>query len=80
VNIVVIDRSRFHPVRTGLEIARHLHRLYPQDWESKRFHGLLADRRTLEAVLADETVEAMQADWAPELQEFLQRRSRFLRY
>jgi uncharacterized protein YbbC (DUF1343 family) len=80
VNVVVIDRNCFRPVRTGLEIACHLHRLYPQDWDSKRFSGLLSDRRTLEAVLAGETVDAMEAEWASELQEFLQRRNRFLRY
>jgi hypothetical protein len=54
--------------------------LHPQDWDSKRFSGLLSDRRTLEAVLAGETVDAMEAEWASELQEFLQRRNRFLRY
>lgn len=80
VNIIVIDRSRFRPVRTGLEIARHLHRLYPQDWEAKRFNGLLAHRTTLEAVLAGESVDQMEAAWTAALQEFVQRRSRFLRY
>jgi uncharacterized protein YbbC (DUF1343 family)/CubicO group peptidase (beta-lactamase class C family) len=80
VNISVIDRSRFHPVRTGLEIARHLHRLYPQDWEAKRFNGLLAHRTTLEAVVAGETVDRMESAWNADLQNFLQRRSRFLRY
>jgi len=80
VNVVVIDRSRFRPVRTGMEIARHLHQLYPQDWETKRLNGLLSGRRALEAVLAGETVDAMEAGWACELQDFLHRRSRFLRY
>ena len=80
VNIVVVDRCRFRPVRTGLEIARQLHRLYPEDWDTKRFHVLLANRRTLELLLAGETVEAMEAAWTAELQDFLQRRNRFLRY
>ena len=35
VNVVVIDRGSFRPVRTGLEIARQLHQLYPQDWQTK---------------------------------------------
>ncbi len=80
VNIVVVDRSRFRPVRAGLEIARHLHRLHPQDWETQRFNGLLSDRQTLEAVLAGKTVDEMESAWSAELQGFLHRRSRFLRY
>jgi len=80
VNVVVIDRSRFRPVRAGLEIARHLHRLHPQDWETKRLNGLLSDRQTLDAVLAGKTVDEMESAWSAELQDFLHRRSRFLRY
>lgn len=80
VNIVVVDRATFRPVRTGLEIARQLHQLYPQDWQTKRFNALLSDRPTLDAVLAGKTVDEMETAWSAELQEFLQRRSRFLRY
>ncbi len=71
VNIVVVDRSRFRPVRTGLEIARHLQRLYPQDWEAPKFNGLLSDRQTLEAVLAGKTVEEMESAWASRTPGFL---------
>ena len=80
VNIVVVDRASFRPVRTGLEIARQLHQLFPQDWETKRFNALLSDRQTLDAVLAGKTVDEMETAWSAELQEFLQRRGRFLRY
>jgi uncharacterized protein YbbC (DUF1343 family) len=80
VNIVVVDRAAFRPVRTGLEIARQLCQLCPQDWQTKRFNALLSDRHTLDAVLAGKTVAEMETAWSAELQEFLQRRSRFLRY
>lgn len=80
VNISVVDRASFRPVRTGLEIARQLRQLYPDDWEAKRFNGLLSHRRTLEAVLAGESVDAMESAWTPDLSAFLERRSRFLRY
>jgi uncharacterized protein YbbC (DUF1343 family)/CubicO group peptidase (beta-lactamase class C family) len=80
VNIVVVDRAGFRPVRTGLEIARQLYQLFPQDWQTKRFNALLSDRSTLDAVLAGKTVDEMETAWSAELQEFLQRRSRFLRY
>jgi len=80
VNVVVVDRGRFRPVRAGLEIGRQLHRLHAQDWESQKFNGLLSDRQTLEAVLAGKTVTEMESAWSAELQDFLNRRSRFLRY
>jgi uncharacterized protein YbbC (DUF1343 family) len=80
VNIVVIDRPSFRPVRTGLEIARQLQQLFSQDWQTKRFNALLSDGQTLESVLAGKTVDEMESAWAAELQDFLHRRSRFLRY
>ena len=80
VNIVVVDRAAFQPVRTGLEIARQLHQLAPQDWQTKRFNALLSDQQTLDAVLAGKTVDEMESAWSSELQDFLRRRSGFLRY
>jgi uncharacterized protein YbbC (DUF1343 family) len=80
VNVIVVDRSRFRPVRVGLEIARQLQRLFPQDWDAAKFNGLLLDRSTLEALLAGKTVAEMESAWAYELDDFLQRRGRFLLY
>lgn len=80
VNITVIDRCCFRPVRTGLEIARQLHRRYPQNWDVQKFNGLLSDRPTLEAIVNGKPVDEVESAWAAELDEFLTRRSRFLRY
>jgi uncharacterized protein YbbC (DUF1343 family) len=80
VNIVVTDREAFRPVRTGLEIARQLRRLYPDNWETKNFDRLLANARTREAVLAGKSIDEMELIWEPELREFLKRRAAFLIY
>ncbi|HUG92311.1 MAG TPA: exo-beta-N-acetylmuramidase NamZ domain-containing protein [Planctomycetaceae bacterium] len=80
VNIVVTNREAFAPVRTGLEIARQLRRLYPDAWETKSFNRLLANRRTFDATLAGRSVDEMEVTWEPELREFLKRRQQFLFY
>jgi uncharacterized protein YbbC (DUF1343 family) len=80
INITVVDRRRFQPVRTGLEIARQLRSLYPDEWQVRSFGRLLADQRVLELVTAGATVDEMQAAWEAELAAFRQRRQRFSLY
>ena len=45
VNIVITDRARFEPLRTGFEIAAQLRRLYPDDWEAKGYDRLLGNAK-----------------------------------
>jgi uncharacterized protein YbbC (DUF1343 family) len=80
VNLIVTDRSAFRPVRTGLEIARQLRRLYPDTWDAASYGRLLANEQTLAGVLAGETVTAIEAGYQPRLNEFLARRAAFLLY
>jgi uncharacterized protein YbbC (DUF1343 family)/CubicO group peptidase (beta-lactamase class C family) len=80
VNIVVTNRSRFRPVRTGLEIARQLRRLYPDDWDTSRLNRLLGNQETLEALLAGKSVDEIEVIYESNLERFRQRRLRFLLY
>ena len=80
VNIIVTNRSRFRPVRTGLEIARQLRRLYPDDWNTSSLNRLLAHRETLEALLAGKCVDDIEVMYESELDRFRQRRTKFLLY
>lgn len=80
VNIVVIDRSQFDPLRTGLEIARRLHSLYGDQWQVRAYGRLLASSATLEALIAGKTISEIDAMNQARFQEFLQRRARFLLY
>jgi uncharacterized protein YbbC (DUF1343 family) len=80
VNIVVTNRSQLRPVRTGLEIARQLCRLHPDDWNTSSLNRLLGNRETLEALLAGKTVDEIEVLYGSDLERFRQRRSQFLLY
>ncbi len=80
VNVLVTDRARFEPLRTGLEIARQLRRHYPEDWQAEAYGRLLAHRATLEAVLAGAEPDAIEAAFAAGLAEFRRRRAGYLLY
>ncbi|MCA8995243.1 MAG: DUF1343 domain-containing protein, partial [Planctomycetaceae bacterium] len=80
INIAVVDRSTFHPLRTGLTVAHVLRRLYPRQWETKSLNRLLADERTWKSLVDGKPVAAIQAEYQDELTDFLRRRDRFLLY
>lgn len=80
VTIRLTDRDRFDPLRTGFEIARQLRILYPHAWKADRYDRLLGNRRVHEAILAGRGVPEIRSIYRPALEDFLQRRSRFLLY
>ncbi len=80
VGITITDRASFAPVRTGLEVARQLRTLYPDDWNAEAYVRLLGNKRVLDAILAGKTVEQIRAIYQSQLEDFQRRRSRFLLY
>ena len=80
VNIVVTDRERFLPVRTGLAVAVTLRRLYPDAWQTTAYDRLLSSDKVLEAVKAGKPVAEIEALYQDELQQFLKRRKNALLY
>jgi uncharacterized protein YbbC (DUF1343 family) len=80
VNAIITDRATFEPVHTGLEVARQLRLLYPDQWETKSFNRLLSHDRTFETTLAAKPVADIEAAFARELQSFRRRREAFLLY
>lgn len=80
INILITDRSRFHPLETGLEVARQLRRLYRNEWNTKSLNRLLNDEVTLEGILRGDPVSQIKSRYLMELEEFRERRSQFLRY
>jgi uncharacterized protein YbbC (DUF1343 family) len=80
VNLVVTDRARFRPVRTGLEMAVALRRLYPNDWKVEDYKRLLVNEETLERVRHADEPEAIERAWQPSLAEFRRARARALLY
>jgi len=80
VAFTITDRSAFRPVRTGLEIARQLRLLYPDDWKPDAYIRLLGNKEVHEAVLAGKPVDEIEAIYCPGLEEFVEKRAKFLLY
>jgi uncharacterized protein YbbC (DUF1343 family)/CubicO group peptidase (beta-lactamase class C family) len=80
VNLIVTDRAQFHPVRTGLEIAVALRRLYPADWKVEDYSRLLVNQETLERIKRGDTPEEIAGSWTSALNEFRRARARALLY
>ncbi len=80
VTIMLTDWQQFDSIRTGLTMAVTLARLYPESWESRGYLRLLANRRVLEFVEAGTEPGEIIASYRDELQEFLERRARYLIY
>ena len=80
INIVVTDRAQFRPVRTGIEIAVALRRLYPNDWKIDSYLRLLVNADTLARIKNGETPEVIERSWAASLAEFQRARASVLLY
>jgi len=80
VNFIITNRAIFHPLKTGLELARTLRIRYPEAWETKSLNRLLSHKITYEAIRAGNAVDTIQADYKKELEDFLVRRKRYLLY
>jgi uncharacterized protein YbbC (DUF1343 family) len=80
VNIIITDRKAFQSVRTGIEIAVALRRLYPSDWQVDRYSRLLVNAEILERVKRGDAPEEIEKAWQAQLDEFKKRRASFLLY
>jgi uncharacterized protein YbbC (DUF1343 family) len=80
INIIVTDRDQFKSVRTGMEIALALRKLFPDDWKMERYNGLLVNTEILEMVRRGETYQNIENAWLKKLDEFKSRRAQFLLY
>lgn len=80
INILVTDRKMFQSVRTGLTIACTLQTLYPDDWDTKSFNRLLNNQQTYDGILAGHTIDMIERHYKPKLDQFQQRRTKYLLY
>ena len=80
VNIIVTDRNTLNSVRTGIEIALALRKLYPNDWQVDKYARLLVNERVLNDVKGSDTPENIEKAWDSNLAAFKTRRSAFLLY
>jgi uncharacterized protein YbbC (DUF1343 family) len=80
VNIIVTDRNSFESVRTGIEIAAALRKLYPTEWQVDRYARLLVNATFLDMVKRGETPEAIERAWQKDREDFERRRAPHLLY
>jgi len=80
VSILLTDRDRCNVVDVGLLIAESLYRLYPKDFDPDKMDHLLLHPPTLAAVKADKPLTEIRALWQKDLDEFMQRRAKYLIY
>jgi uncharacterized protein YbbC (DUF1343 family) len=80
VNIIITDRSEFESVRTGIEIAVALRKLYPTEWQVERYGRLLVNGEILEKIKRADAPEEVEKSWQKNLSDFKARRASFLLY
>jgi uncharacterized protein YbbC (DUF1343 family)/CubicO group peptidase (beta-lactamase class C family) len=80
INIVIVDRAKFRSVRTGLEIAVALRKLFPTGWQTERYNRLLVNSEIFEMVKRGDDAEVIEKAWQKSLDAFKTRRAQFLLY
>jgi uncharacterized protein YbbC (DUF1343 family)/CubicO group peptidase (beta-lactamase class C family) len=80
INIVIVDRAKFKSVRTGIEIAVALRKLFPTDWKSESYNRLLVNNEIFEQIKRGDEPENIENAWQKNLDEFNKRRAQFLLY
>ncbi|HEY8744574.1 MAG TPA: DUF1343 domain-containing protein, partial [Chloroflexota bacterium] len=82
VQLHVLDRATFRPVRTGLEVLITLRRLWPQQFawrnDGQPADRLLGDRRIRAGIDAGSSPEEIEALWQPSLDRFAEERRAML--
>ena len=80
IRFVIIDRQRFDPLQTGLEIALKLRSLYPDTWEVDKYSRLLGNAEVLQAIRSGQSYTETKALYADALTTFIERRSHYIIY
>jgi len=80
VNIIITSRDVFNSVRTGIEIAAALHKLYPADWQVDKYLRLLVNQEVLVAVKRGDSPEDIEKLVRPKNDDFTKRRASYLLY
>jgi uncharacterized protein YbbC (DUF1343 family) len=78
--ILLTDREACQVVDVGLEIAKTLYRLYPNQFNPEKLSHLLVHTPTLDAVKANKPLKEIHALWQPDLEAFLKMRAKYLIY
>ncbi len=80
VDILVTDRAKLDPLRTGLAIAVTLRDIFPEQWNVKNYDRLLVHKASFAAFKAGRSVAEIERGWADGLRNFRDRRKTYLLY
>ena len=80
VQILITDRNAFRPLRTGFEVARALRETHRDDWQLAGYRRLLGHDATFQGLEQGREFGQLEQLYADELQDFLARRARYLKY
>jgi uncharacterized protein YbbC (DUF1343 family) len=80
VAMVITDRDALRPVDVGLAVALVLRQLYPREYALDKIQSLLRDHATSEAIKTNAPLSVIKQAWVRDLEEFHQRRQRYLLY
>ncbi len=80
VDVIVDDWEKVRPVSLGMAVAVTLRKLYPDDWQTKRYDTLLVHKVTFDALTGGKSAAELEAAWAADLAKFAERRTAALLY
>jgi uncharacterized protein YbbC (DUF1343 family) len=80
INILITNRGQFDSVKTGIEIAASLRKLYPNEWKVENYNRLLANAEIFERVKRGDAPETIEKAAQNDLLTFSKRRASFLLY
>jgi uncharacterized protein YbbC (DUF1343 family) len=80
VKLEITDAAAFDSIRTGLEIADAIHRLYPERFQVTKLMDLLASQATVDALIQYQAPAAIIAGWKSDLEQFRALRANYLLY
>jgi uncharacterized protein YbbC (DUF1343 family) len=80
VNIILVERNAFDAPELGIELASALRKLYSDQFHPEKMIDILANQATFDALLAGEDPRRIAEDWREPLQQFEQRRQKYLIY
>lgn len=80
VNMIVTDRLTLDSPELGLELASALHKLYPNDFDMPKLMALLANQKTMDALIAGTDPRLISSWWNEAIEEFQTVRQKYLIY
>ncbi len=80
VGFTVTDATAFNSVRTGVEVAAALHKLFPDHFKIAKMIFLVGSQSTIDGLERGEPVDQIVAGWADDLAKFRLLRAKYLLY